>query len=351
MTTTETVLSPEQIDEMDAGSIVVGERTRDVHAYNTDGGVMTLGQVVTRNYRGESAQRHAFRSVENGKLYKLGVTTNNFKFIDHTSALDPLVNRGYKLKDTVYSRGGIHMYAVLERPDAAEINDPIDWDIQYWHDVHGEGLKRVPRQLKESVVVYSSVKPGKGMRYNRGWFRMVCSNGLIAEILRLGATKLNHINWAATTVVDKLRLTDRIESLDMGPVAGSRRGAQKFADLLDSFVGLPDEAEQDPEDGTVSASVAEALDDLPFFVRDEMSSLLQMPTWFRQSLAGQTRAMADGKAKNGKIFALEVINAVTNPINLERFGTTESPRSVLRPLMRATSLTSATMKMIGAYSL
>jgi hypothetical protein len=342
-------LTPELDAELDAGSIVVGERTRDVHAYQTDGSVKTLGKVITRNYRGEHAQRHAFVSAEDQKLYKLGVSTNQFRFVDHTVALDPMMNRGYTLKDAVYSRGGVHMYAVLERPDAAEIQDPMSWDLQYWHDARGEGLNRVPRQLRESVVVFSSVRPGKGIKYNRGWFRLICTNGLVAEVMKLGAAKLNHVNWASENVVKGLRLTDRLETVDMGPVAGSARGARRLADLLDQFATLPETESIDPEDGTAGPSIERAVAELPLFIQDEVSTFLTMPQWFRGSLSAQFRALADGKAKNEKVFVLDVTNAVTNPINLERI--TEEPRSVLRPLMRQATMITAAAKMIGAYSL
>lgn len=344
------------VEELEAGLVPVGEKTRDVHHYTTTGQVVTLGQIISRNYKGEQAQRHYFHSAkgEEGKpkTYRLGVSTHQFKFVDHTVALDPLINRGYTIKDTVISRGGIHMYSVLERPDAVPINDPIDWDLQYWHGQSGSGLQRVARELRESVVVFSAIRPGKGIKYHRGWFRMICSNGLVAELLRLGSAKLNHANWSGPSILNGLKLSEAFGEVQVGPYVGSQRGVTRLARLIESLITLPEtEAETtDPEDGTVSASVEELIRDLPLFIQDEVRPFLAMPIWFRQALADQFYTMAANIRETQKVSALDVINAVTNPINLERFHAAE-PHSVLRPLTRTNVLTTSASKLIGAFSL
>lgn len=336
--------------EKEAGMIAVGERTRDVHHYDQKGNVISLGKVVTRNYRNEQAQRHYFlsRKGEEGseKMYKLGVTTSHFRFVDHTVALDPFLNQGYAIKDTIISRGGMHMYAVLERPDASIIMDPMNWDAQYWHDRSGSGMRLVPRELHESVVVFSSIRPGKGMTYRRGWFRLICSNGLVAEILNLGTMKFNHTNWNAGSVREKMGLLPGLsEKNQFGPYIGNGHGAYRLGSLLDSLSAVLSDEEGDDEESTTNY-VDERLLELPLFIRDEVRSFLAMPIWFRQMLAKQFYAMSEVERING----LDVVNAITNPINLQRFHETE-PHSVLRPLVRANQMSTAASKLIGAFSL
>ena len=343
------LLNEATIDETEAGHVIVGEKIRPLHAYTQHGHVQELGNVVTRNYRGEQAARHYFIGKDEkgvDKTYKLGVTTSRFQFVDHTVALDPLLNRGYTIKDTVISRGGMNMYAVLERPNAQEIADPMNWDLQFWHDETGSGTKVVPRTMTESIVVFSSIKPGKAINYRRGYYRLICSNGLVAEVLDLGHIKANHAAWSHDLISSHLNLLPTLsETIEWGAYAGSPHGCLRFARLLGQLAELPDTAEFD-EDGTQPLTIEAVVLELPLFIRDLIKPILSMPSWFRSSIAAQFTALAEVERK---IFALDVVNAVTNPINIER-GQVD-PHSVLAPLVRANVITTAATKMIGAFSL
>lgn len=332
-------------DEHEVDSIIVAERARSVHRYTQAGEVLELGTIVTRNYQNEQAQRHYFISTrEDGgdlrstpKIYRLGVTTTQFRFVDHTVAIDPFLNRGYGVQDMIISHGGMNMYAVLSRPQARVIKDPIDWDLQYWPSEQSQK----PRELRESIVVFSAIRPGKAITYRRGWFRLICTNGLVAEILNLGTMKFNHNTWSSTTLTQNLDLLPKLnETIDLGPYIGTRRGAHRLGLLLEQLsISASEEGSEkvDPK----------ALEELPLFIRDEVGTFLRMPKWFLLPLAQQFYSIAE---LDRRIFALDVVNAITNPVNLERFQS-PSPHSILRPLTRSNALTSAASKLLGAFSL
>lgn len=340
-----TVITAVRDYEVEVGLIPATESTREVHSYDLEGQVHTMGNIISRTYKGEKVQRHYFDSSE-GKTYRLGNTSDRFTFVDHTAAIEPLLEQGYKLKDTHTSRGGMHLYAALERADGETHNDPISWDLQFWHDARGSGYQVVKREIRESIIVVSSVRPGKGIKYMRGWFRLICTNGLVAELLNLGKVKMNHANWSPYNILPGLNLKKGASRDLNGPIVGSPKGVRRLADLMDRL-SLSPTSEMDDEDEGTDDQVEQAIAGLPLFVRNEVRPLMTMPKWYRTSLTSQYRQLSE---VDRDIYALDLVNAVTNPVGFERIAGTED-RSLLRPLLRSERLTDASMKLIGALSL
>lgn len=352
MTSPNILRDSDLMDEVDVGEIAVGERKQTVRAYNEQGEVIDLGYVVSRRYRGEQAQRHYFVGTdEKGrtKRFKMGVTTTQFRFTSHQDVLAPLVERGWGINDVVYGRGGQYMMAILRRPDGLCLEDPIVWDHHQWAPMDR-------KVLHESIVVRSSIRPGRGYRYSRGIFRTICTNGLEVSILNLGNVRYSHTNWSAASVVNRMgSMAPLQEGQIWGPMVGNANGARRLAGLLESLVGEVIEGEaynqssrdiDDEDEAPMDKSREAALARLPFFVRNQATSIVGQPTWYIKGMAAQLRQMAESQSD---IHALHVANVTTNVVNLARRET--RPHAIMRPLLRAETITDSTMNLLGALSL
>ena len=249
-----------------------------------------IGKVVSRVFEGEDVQRHYF--VPHGKEYyqtkdeySLGPTTDQFNFVDHANVLEPLISRGYQLRTTKFSKGGLKLWALLTPQSPLEIPDPISWD---------EGIWRTGDSLLEAVLVTSSIGPGMGIAYRFGWFRVVCTNGLISEILGLGAGKYTHSNWSAGGVENFLE-ANRLET-NINPVLGTKGGIKRTGEILDA---LDDKEKRESM--------------LPAPIHKTLQPLTRMPNWYREDLREQFGYLYD-QGPN-EVTSLDILNAVTSPLN------------------------------------
>jgi hypothetical protein len=341
-------VDPQRPDEFDDGNVPVSVRVKPVLGYVVGNPEpVKMGDVISRRYRGEQAQRHVFRDV-NGKQSRMGVTTTQFRFVSHDEVLNPLVKMGWDPRDIIYSRGGQHMMAILRRPDGLSMEDPMVWDHNLWQ-VTSEPL------LHESLIIRSSVRPGRGYSYARGIFRTICVNGLEVSILNLGRAKFTHTNWSAASVVYHLGGLKALTGDDIwGPYVGNRQGATRLAGVLESVVGDVIDLEaynqsstpEDDDGDAIDQSRQIVLDRLPLFVRNQAVSIVGQPSWYLRSLAKQLRMASDSEAGN-EFRALHISNIVTNAANLGR----RHGHQAMRPMLRAETITMGTMNLIGAMSL
>lgn len=257
----------------------------------------TLGRIVSRVFEGESIQRHFYipeivpdqmlgnRGHKIKHEYSLGPTTDSFTFTDHSEVLEPLINRGYELRSIRFSKGGLKLWSLLTPPDAFKMGDPINWDQKFWSS---------GGNLMEAVQVTSSIGPGMGINYQWGWFRVVCTNGLISRILGLGGMSYSHTSWGVDKVfsfLDNHRLSDQIN-----PPIGSRRGVKRTAEILASL---------DDEEQQASA--------LPAPIRGILNPIVRMPKWYREDLREQFGYLYDQGPE--EVTSLDLLNSVTSPLN------------------------------------
>jgi len=248
-----------------------------------------LGTVVSRLFTGENVQRHFFVPKDTNskkKEYSLGPTTDGFQFTDHTEVLAPLLDKGYKLQTVKYSKGGLKIWAMLTPPNPLTLNDPITWDASLW----GSG-----KTIQEAVLITSAIGPGHGIHYKFGWFRIICTNGLIDDILGMGALYYSHTNWSGlgvTKFIENNRLTENVN-----PVIGNLPGLRRTIQVLDVM-----------EDNEKRNEL------LPVPIQRTLTPLIRLPNWYRNDLREQFNYMCN-QASIEKVTSLDILNAVTSPLN------------------------------------
>lgn len=321
--------------------ILVSQDTAPVQFLNKDGQVETLGNVIQRVYEGENVQRIAFDSKRDEKEYHLGATreTDN-TFVNHVEPMQVLQERGYVQKDTVLAMGGTELFTVWENPNGQTFEDPLTWDNDIWsHRIELPGAGN----LTESIIQRGSIRPGRGISFQRGVFRMICSNGLVREVLGLGKVRFNTGNWSPRSLEEELFGAD-VEVLArehlMGDRLGSRYSVSRFSGLLDTLQTV------DSQDAF--------LDTLPKFVRPMVTPFTRAPKWYLDELKGQAELFHMSGIKD--VHELDVTNMMTNAMNRPRFGkvkegeerVSRSPNYIVENM---NSLTKAASSLIGVYSL
>lgn len=302
--------------------VLVSEEQQDVTILNAQGELESLGMVHTRIYEGENVQRHHFESFE--KVYALGPTSQQWQFVNHSAAMQPLMDQGWELKTSTLGRGGLDLHSIWIDPSGPRFPDPINWDQEFWPGGASAG------GISPTIIMTSAIRPGKGIRFRQGYFRQICSNGLVSELMGLTSAFFTHRTWDADALVEQLFGTDIPALIDSGPYIGNMNGLVRFVELLNRATD-----EDESEMPTL----------LPYFVEDMLSPLTNLPNWFTTKAIAQFTAMVNA---DNNVYALDVVNAFTNAISL---GVQEEDRAAMKPLQRIPSLTRNASKLIGILSL
>lgn len=340
-------------------SVIVQEERKEVKVLVQDesGKVRSqkLGEVISRVYMGEKVQRHEFEPASGSdqlvtgatkkSKYSLGPTTTQFQFVDHETAVKPLIKNGYHIEKQLLGKGGLSLYSILSPVNPIEWEDSIHWDESLWNPVPGA-------KMRESVIVSTSIKPGKGIWYSRGIFRLICTNGLVSEIMNFGQIRMNHANFDSDKILDAMNIKKELkEGERRGPLVGNIRGAKRLIDTLHrvaEFQGI--DQQSDDEDEEEENTQALRLEDVPLFARSAVNTLTSQPTWYTQGLIDQFEAMVNyfkGKDSQG-VYAVDLINATTSPFNLRARN---QEVETFRPISRGPAVAKSVSHLLGAMSL
>ncbi|KKL82287.1 hypothetical protein LCGC14_1986270 [marine sediment metagenome] len=326
--------------------VIVSETTQPVQYLDDDGKTQTLGNVVSRTYKGEDVQRFMFesnRGGEEGTNYMLGASRErDIAFINHVEPMRVLQDNGYVKRDMVLAMGGTELFTVWDNPDGQIFDDPILWDKRMWQ--HRESLPGTGN-LTESIIQRGSIRPGRGVSFRRGFFRMICSNGLVSEVLGLGKVRFNPGNWNPESLQDALfgkDVTTIAQEHIMGERVGNRYAVQQFGSLMKNL------REKNSDEKT------EYLTSLPKFVRPMVSTFTRVPKWYLKELEKQTEMFDASGLLN--IHELDVSNILTNAMNRNRFGVLQEGeervnRSINFMVENMPSLTENAGSLMGVYSL
>lgn len=360
-------------------TVIVSEEAKGVHVIDpsTEGyPTREIGTVVSRIYEGESVQRHLFipgvtvaeyqedQSLDVEKIYRLGPTTTHWEFIDHPTVLAPYLEEGFTVSKMFYGRGGLTMYALLQPPNPKVYQDPIGWDAAFWNGI-GRDDERL-RGITESVVVTSSIKPKKGIHYQRGWYRLICTNGMVSAVLQWPKLSMSHSQFDIAKAYDYMGLYTAAGSggyndVDPGPFIGNLDGVRRLKQWVQNYiatntvqVSTPDEEEEDDE---IAEDIASAVvpgsslqENIPFAIRKSMEPVMNMPGWYAQELDTQLDFMVQNLSDvTYSIYALDLLNALTNPIYHRTF--TNDDYSPIRLLTRAEGLFKTFSNLVGVFSL
>lgn len=170
------------------------------------------------------------------------------------------------------------MLAYFSQP-GVEYADPVQWDR--FAD-GGQGT------LTPAVRVRSDLRRGHGFTYDLGYFRVVCTNGLVARAFSFGTLNLNH----------KLFETERVEDfLESNPVPSPEgMGGVDSSLFIDIAKFLQDDPEQIANRPRLLREPLQRIDGLL-----SRSSKVLLKQEFEE-MAGSTP----------KITQLDLLNAVTN---------------------------------------
>jgi hypothetical protein len=268
--------------------VPVAVEEKEVFYYNEDLQKEKLGYVVSREYEGEDAMRHFFLPKDAEKEYSMGTTTDRFQFIDHSQAIQPLVDKGFKIKQQKLMRGGMKLWALLTPQITTKTKDPITWDRDLWNF---EGQD----SITPAVAVTTSVSPGNGISYQFGWFRYICSNGLVDDILGMRKGRYSHVNWSLNNVVDFVEDHLSVDNA-VNPTIGTKDGVVRVMRILENLRN---------EDNSQAI--------IPFPVRKTVKPILRIPNWYQELLVKQFEFFANNGPK--EVTALDVLNMITSPIN------------------------------------
>lgn len=320
-----------------------------------------LGMMTTREFQGEDVNRLYYRPAivtpgddDTQKTYTMGHVSDQFQVIDHAEVLKPLIAIGYTIVKIHYHRGGLNMLATLEPAKPLTLKDPLRWDKGQWDDSHNSGT------IRESLFVTSGMKPGRGIHLRRGWFRQICTNGLVAEILSLGSANFSHSSWSADNLRETVRrrwpaLKSGTDA--QGPLVGNTQGVRRFGEVLSALNDtrtaddLFDEDDEDTDRSRTrirNQATSKVSANLPLFVRDELMTFSASPAWLLVAMVQQLALFAE-QSRTESFFALDLVNVYTNAVNSSVQD--NENRSAFRHLTRMENSIQSAMKLIGGFSM
>ena len=145
-----------------------------------------IGQLVAQRYRNPrntadtSLLNVQFRSTTKDKDYELGVFKDS-EIVDHAAIFEPILAAGWTVAKHDVLRSGAKALTTFKSDDFP-VEDIIRWD----------GLYQDDRPLLPSLLVRADARRGSSYSITAGWFRLVCTNGLVSKQFELGHVEFQH---------------------------------------------------------------------------------------------------------------------------------------------------------------
>lgn len=319
-----------------ADKVVVREQKKPLTYYTADGQTKKIGDVVSRVYEGENVMRHTFQNASSGLEYRLGVGSEvPAAFINLREPMKVMLDAGWEVKDLHLARGGIEHAITWENPNAEPLEDPILWDRDEWQFQVDRGL---PTTLTEGIVQRGSIRPGHGINFQHGYFRLVCTNGLTGELFG-SSVRVTPRNWDAASLAEDLFGAPVARSNDhvLGGIVGNRQGVRRFAETLNRLATDDDYVES-----------------LPRYVQEVVAPFSRVPQWYLSELQNQATVFVENGPQDAR--EIDISNMLTNAMNLHRFtplaeGEDRQSRSLVRMHRNMNSLAAKSTALVGIHSL
>lgn len=206
-----------------------------ITSYNAAGELIPVGSVRYRDYDGRAVRSLVLESELSRREHPLGSASSGFRTVSHAAVLEPFLAAGYRPRSVIHGRGGASMIAILGHPEFT-FPDPIAWDHSLLPDPDDEIDPEYIRDhgLQASVRVRSDLRRGHGVSATAGYFRLVCTNGLIAKVLDLGHLSTNH------RVFSQEQVQTFVDSVPMTPAALPASSSELIEEVL-AFLRTPKE--------------------------------------------------------------------------------------------------------------
>lgn len=264
------------------GNVSALQRTAPFYTIDEQGNTVKSGVVGTRRYDGR-LNEYFYHSDADGKQYSLGTRQKAVRTIDHTTILNPILDTGDYQIEKIERSGGTGLFALLSNPDV-KYQDMISWDHEMFHSP-GEG------ELSFSLAVWADIRFGKAVRVEGGFFRSLCSNGLVSRTLGAGSFR------SRASRFDPAELEQFLSE-----------GVEQRFDRM----SIPS------TDSKVLSWVNSTLEDrrlspeptaLPSFAQAPFQTLGSLPIWAQEELGYQLNLIQENQST---VSTLDVLNAVTN---------------------------------------
>lgn len=228
-----------------------------------------------------------------GHRVHVGTYLEPRKVVDYERALNPIFEAGFEPQRLYPRRGGLQMYGLFSHPE---------YQMPYIFNQGEDGLMM-------ALSFQGSLKPGRGYRYKMGFFRVICKNGLISEVMNLGNLKLPNETGFAEKDLTKwlghsMRKWQEVDPLT-SPLFKSYH-PELLSYPLFAIEKLHGRQASDKRDrGWLSV--------MPSFARAPMLKLENIfPHWAMQALHKELLALA---ATNDPVNIMQLINGITNVFN------------------------------------
>lgn len=186
-------ISIESNDEPDEERIVkveAFERSRSLYTIDKEGQKVRVATATHRDYEQDRRVRHTTMQNDHNLIH-LGNTRDVWNLVDHYQVAEPLLKAGFTNVQLLNHRGyGAQMQAVLSNPDLT-YKDVIGWDSALFPNGDPNS------ELQLAASINTTLRPGQSIKVTFGFFRILCQNGLISNVLDMGHQYFNHGNFFA----------------------------------------------------------------------------------------------------------------------------------------------------------
>lgn len=261
-----------------------------------------IGNLGYRDYDGRSVRTMSFlpaseQEKESPKVFNLGHRgrpSDEFKYVDHVDMIQPLVDIGFIPSMTHNKRGGVGLFSTFTHDDYS-FENTIGWDLSMFGS-EGEAASG----MKLAIGIKFDGRLNKPITYTAGFFRVICTNGLITKYLNLGFMKQSPQNFDPFAVSGFAQQVLENSGFD-SPAFPTRALGWGINTIMRTV-----------EDEGYLAT-------LPDFARAPVNTLVERtPKWYRQSFVGQLQAAYNSDQQ--ALTMTDMVNAVTNAANAKEDG-------------------------------
>lgn len=218
------------------------------------------------------------------RQFSLGLSKGTFKFVDHVKMLTPFLDAGFSFHGISQVRGGSRAMALLKY-EKITIPDPIHWDHSLYKNTKSN-------RLVLSLGVWMDSRAMYGLHAVAGFFRQICSNGLVSTVMGMGKMNMGARHFSGD------RLNEWARTLTQ-----ESHGLPKFQQCSTKALAWPERAlrrvAEDPEQ----------LEEYPEIARAPLEQLLELlPSKVFDPLADQLKLM---KSEADRFSPLDLLNAIT----------------------------------------
>jgi hypothetical protein len=310
-------------DELQAMKTVnINEGERIVTILDSDGSIRPIGKAVNREYLDDAdTTAHVFYAPTmdgKEKRVRLGATTDSWSFVNPGDLAEQLFEAGYTLANSWNKLGKSSLEVGMEftPPDAITFPDLIAWDNKYWRDLTNDPQRQTG--LQERLYIRMGLGTNRGIEARMGFFRLICTNGLVAEYLMLGGYKSNHATFDPARFENFIKSprTYSVEYKDGQPVLMSTVVSHAAAilpiyHLLEEFLRQRKEWCEDKNNRQDFRPTG-----IQQTLIQPLNPLRNMNDWYMDNLIEQL-GIASTEFDRDNITALDVLNFVTSPISIK----------------------------------